>query len=246
MWKRYGLVGLLTGLLMLGAAVLGRPAVTLAENASTAPVRTMDVTGKGTVAVKYDTANITFGVSELKASPTEAYDAMSADVNQAVAALKAEGVKDDDMKTGVLSLNAEYDWTQDQGQRLKGYRATNTITATTQQLDKVAKLIQVAVSNGANQFQGVNFTVKDLDAAMDQATDIAVDDAKAMADRVAKRLGSRVQGVMKVNVGGADIPRPPVVYAAEAKMMAPTGAPAPVFSGSSEVTVTVSVSFELN
>jgi uncharacterized protein YggE len=242
MVKRYRLVGLLLGLLLLGAAVLGRPGVTLAGDVNPAP-RTVEVTGRGTVSIKYDTALVTFGVSAIKDSPSAAYDAMSASINSVVAAVQAEGVKADDLKTGVLSLNAEYDWVQNEGQRLRGYRATNTITLTTQQLDKVAKLAQVVVAGGANQLQGISFTVKNLDAVIDQATDAAVDDAKARADRVAKRLGTSVQGVMRVTVGDAGgPPRPPIYAAADAKA---TAAPAPIFSGTSEMTITVNATFEL-
>jgi uncharacterized protein YggE len=242
MIKRYRLVGLLAGALLLGAALLGRPQVTLAGDVTAAP-RTVDVTGRGTVSMKYDSALVTLGVSAMKDSPGAAYDAMAASINSVVAALQAEGVKADDMKTGVLSLNAEYDWVQNEGQRLRGYRATNTITVTTQQLDKVARLAQVAVASGANQLQGVSFAVTDMDAVIDQATDMAVDDAKARAERVAKRLGTSVQGVMRITVGDAGgPPRPPIAYAADAKA---GSAPAPVFSGAAEMAITVNVTFEL-
>jgi uncharacterized protein YggE len=241
MMKRNRLVGLLLGFLLLGAALLGRPGVTLASDVTAAP-RTVEVTGRGTVSMKYDTALVTFGVSAVKDSPSAAYDAMSASINSVVAAVQAEGVKAEDLKTGVLSLNAEYDWVQNEGQRLRGYRATNTITATTQQLDKVARLAQVAVAGGANQLQGISFTVKDLDAVIDQATDAAVDDARARAERVAKRLGTSVQGVMRVTVGDAGGFRPPVAYPTSDKA---TSAPAPVFSGTTEMTITVNATFEL-
>lgn len=243
MFRRYRLVGWLAGVVLVGAALLGRPQSSLAADVNAAP-RTVDVTGRGTVSMKYDTALVTFGVSAIKDSPGAAYDAMSASINSVVAAMQAESVKADDMETGVLSLNAEYDWVENEGQRLRGYRATNTITVTTTQLDKVARLAQVAVASGANQLQGVSFTVKDMDAVIDQATDMAVDDAKARAERVAKRLGTGLQGVMRITVGDAGRPpKPPIAYPSSEKTA--SAAPAPVFSGSTEMTISVNVTFEL-
>jgi uncharacterized protein YggE len=244
--RRYGyIVALLIGAFVLAATVF-RPQTLLAET-PTPPTKTLDVTGKGTLTVKYDTAEITLGVTELKETANAAYDAMGAAMDGVVKTMKTAGVKDDEIKTGVLSLNAEYDW-KDGTQTLRGFRATNTVTITTQRLDQVANLIQDAVNAGSNQLQGVRFKIKDTDKLLDQALDAAVDDAKSKAERVATRLGAKVGGVLRVSIqdqGGGPIMYDAyradgagVAYAAKA-------APAPVFSGTTDYTATVSVTFEL-
>jgi uncharacterized protein len=247
MRKRLGIVAmLLVGAFALAATVF-QPKTTLAE--TPAPIqRTLDVSGTGTLTVKYDTAEITLGVSELKPASGEAFAAMSTSMDKVVNALKAKGVKDLDLKTGTLQLNAEYDWTKEGQQQLRGFRATNTLHIRTKQLDKVADLVQVAVEAGANQLQGVRFLVEDTDKLLNDALDLAVDDAKAKAERVASRLGTKVVGVYRISVN--DGGRGPVMYdayraeAGYAKPMAAAPA-APVFSGTSEYTATVSVTFEL-
>ncbi len=248
MGKRFGLVALLLAGAFVLAATMFQPRPTLAE-APAQPQRTLDVTGRGTLVVKYDTAEITVGVTELKEASGAAFAAMSTSMDRVVAALKAKGVKETDLKTGTLSLNAEYDW-KDGQQLLRGFRATNTLVITTKNLDKVAELVQVAVEAGANQLQGVRFKVEDTDALLNQALDAAADDARAKADRVAARLGTKVSGVYRITVIDGD--RGPIIYdayRAEAgyatKAMA-AAAPAPaVYAGNSEYTATVSVTFEL-
>lgn len=209
--------------------------------------RTLEVTGRATVKAKPDTAMITLGVNLLEKTPDAAYSAVGDKMASVASALKAMGLKEDDMKTGMLYLSAEYDWLKEGGQVLKGYRSSTTITITTQELDKVPTIIQAAVDAGANQLQGLSFTVKDPEALIEQATDEAVENAKAKAQRVARRLGVTVAGVYRISVhdGGGS-----VIYTASAdsgSAAAPMakGASIPVFSGNAEFTASVSVVFEI-
>lgn len=245
MWKRFGLVTALIATALVVGAVVFRPQASLAET-TTPPTRTIAVVGQGKLTAKYDTADISLGFSTDRDTPSGAYQDMSAAMNKVVDALKASGVKEDDMKTGTFNLGAQYDWNNGT-QKLVGYRSTNTLTVTTQALDKVAALIQTAVDAGANTVNGVSFSIKDTDELLNKALDAAVDDAKAKADRVATRLGAKVVGVMSITVN--DQGRPPIMYdrAMESKalMAAPAAAPAPVYSGTGDYSATVSVTFEL-
>jgi uncharacterized protein YggE len=245
--RRFGWITLFVLTAFAVAVTLFQPRATLADT-QTPLQRTLDVTGRGTLTVKYDTANITLGFTELKDAATEAYSVTGTSMDKVVSALKDAGVKEDDMKTGTFTLNEEWDYTQN-GRVFKGYRVNNTLIVTTHDLTKVAGLIQQAVAAGANSLQGISFSVKDTDALVDQALDLAVDDAKAKAERVAGRLGAKVVGVIRINV--QDNGRGPVPYMADTavasgmSMKAAAAAPAPVFGGTTEYSATVSVTFEL-
>lgn len=244
--RRYGFVALFLLAAFALAATMFQPKASLAETPQ--PIqRTLDVTGTGKLTVKYDTAEITLGVSELKPAAGEAYSAMSTSMDKIVAVLKKAGVKDEEIKTGTFNLNVEYDWPKEGGQQVRGYRSTNTLIITTKNLDKVAELIQACVEAGSNQLQGVRFYVKDTDALLNQALDLAVDDAKAKGERVAKRLGAKIVGVYRISVN--DGGRAPVMFERAmdgAKYAMEAAAPAAqVFSGTGEYTATVSVTFEL-
>lgn len=244
--RRYGFMALFLLAAFAVAATMFTPKATLAE--TPAPIqRTLDVTGTGKLTVKPDTAEITLGVSELKSAATDAYSAMSTSMDQIVATLKKSGVKEEEIKTGSFSIYAEYDWTKEGGQSLKGWRATNTLIVTTTKLDQVAALIQATVAAGSNQIQGVRFYVKNTDALLNQALDLAVEDAKAKAERVADKLGAKIVGVYRISV--MDGGRGAVAYdsrmeGAYTKEMAAAPA-APVFGGTSDYTAMVSVTFEL-
>lgn len=235
---------LLMSVLLMGAMLF--PSVTYAEPAPAQP-RLLTVTGQGRLEVKPDTATIILGVTQLKPTAAEAYNAMSADLVNITGAVKAMGLKEEQIQTNMFNLQAEYTWTQEKGQVMNGYRATNTLSITTQELEKVASLIQSAMNAGANQLQGVHFSVKDTDKLAQQAMDMAVDDAKAKAGRVAARLGAKVVRVQTVSVQDNGMPflsRPMADsgsgMAVEAKVAA-----APVFGGSTTFSVSVYVTFEI-
>lgn len=242
MRNRKGLMAILLSLLLIGALLFP----TAANAQSTAPSRTLSVTGQGKVEVKPDTAAITLGVTQLKPTPMEAYTSMSADLVSITGTVKTAGVKDEQIQTSTFSLHPEYNWTQEKGQVLMGYRATTSLTITTQELDRVAALIQSAMTAGANQLQGISFYVKDTEKLAQQALDAAVDDARAKAGRVAARLGAKVVRVNSVSIqdNGMPIMRP--MYDSGMGAMAKAeAAPAPVFGGTTTYGVSVHVTFEI-
>lgn len=205
-------------------------------------VKTLEITGTGRISYAYDTAEITLGASEMADTPTAAFKAMSEKINKVVAAMKAKGITESDLKTGYLNLNQEYDW-KDGTQNLRGYRATNTLTIKVKDLNQVPAVMEAAVNAGANQVQGVNFSLANPDALQDQATDAAIDNARAQAERAAKRLGLTVAGVQKVQVYNQS-PMPMPYLTARSAVMDAAGAPS-VYGGSGEFSASVLIVFEL-
>lgn len=173
---------------------------------------------------------------------------MSQDLINIAGSVKSMGIKEEQIETSLFNLQAEYNWTEEAGQVLKGYRATTSLSITTQELDKVAALIQQAVSSGANQLSGIRFYVKDTDKLMEQALDMAVDDAKAKADRVAGRLGAKVVSVKNISIydNGVSMYSQPMYDSGRgAAMVKADAAPAPVYGGTATFTARVSVTFEI-
>lgn len=234
---------LLTVVLLLTAIFV--PSTYAAETASTAAaqtVKTLEITGTGKISYSYDSAEITLGVSELADSPTAAFKAMSEKITKVVATAQAKGIQEKGLRTGNLSLYQEYDW-KDGVQTMRGYRATNTVTIKVSDLSQVPAIMEAAVNAGANMVQGVEFTLSDPEGLQGRAMDAAIDNAKAQAERVAKRLGTTVRGVQKVQVLGNYGPM--VTYGMNVKAEMAAGAP-PVYGGQGDYSVSVSIVFELN
>lgn len=209
--------------------------------AASQTVKTLEITGVGRISYAYDTAEITLGVSEIADSPTAAFKAMSAKINSVVSTAQTKGINQAALKTGNLSLYQEYDW-KDGVQTVRGYRATNTVTIKVKDLSRVPELMEAAVNAGANMVEGVRFSLSDPGALEGQALDAAIDNAKAQAERVAKRLGTSVRGVQKVQVLGNS--GPVVTYNLTARAESAAMAPS-VYGGQGDYSVSVSIVFEL-
>lgn len=247
MRMRHGWLSMLMVAALALSFALFRPQPTQAETTPQEQAGSLNVTGYGVLTVKYDTATIQLGVSEERNDATQAYSAMSAAMNKVAAAIQAKGIKEEQLKTGMFALEPVYDYNKDGQQILRGYRATNTVIITTQALDKVPEIIQIAVAEGSNRLNGVTFSIQDTDALTNQALDLAVANAKEKAERVARNLGVTLGRARSISV--QDQGRIPTwqwgggYYLSAGKAM--DAAPAPVFSGTGEFSATVSVMFEV-
>jgi uncharacterized protein YggE len=238
------------GLLGLGA-VAGLVVATLIAPAGGArPVaaasgtteHTIAVNGTGTVTVKPDIADVRLGVSIQKPTVKEAQAAAAAAMASAVAAIRKTGVANDDIQTTTVSLNPVYDYPQGGGQKLVGYQFTNQVAVTVRDLSKVADVIDGAIAAGANTVDGVTFRVNDPVAAESQARTAAMADAKARATALATAAGIRITGVAQITETSAPVPVPvPMAGMAKDSLVA-----TPISTGTSDVVVTVAVSYTID
>ncbi len=173
------------------------------------------VSGTGVVSLKPDTATVTLGVSETQPGAVEA----QSNVNKAIEAIKKAllkvGVKETDISVSDLSVWGNYDYSGET-QKLIGYTASHTLNITTGNLDLVGPMIDAALSAGANQLQGVSFSVKDNDAAYNQALKLAVEKAREKAEVLAAATGATLGALDELTEGsGYDYnPYPVAKYAA--------------------------------
>ncbi len=218
---------------------------------SPAPIApgTITVTGEGKIAVTPDIAEMSFGVTTgVQTTAKVASDKVAADMAKILAAVKGLGVEDKDIDTESFYLNPVYDWT-DGRQRLRGYEATQSLRVKVRDLKKVSDVLTAATDNGANQAGGVQFTLDDPEGKKDEARTEAIANAKKKAEDLAAQLGQRLGDVQSFNENGGGW-YPPVMYAREAYGVG--GAPTADMdkamtmpSGEQDLTVTVSITYEL-
>jgi uncharacterized protein YggE len=209
--------------------------ITLPDRASSAASEGpggITVQGTGTVTSIPDRAQLSFGVESQGETARAALAANGAEMRRVLAALKAAGAKD--VKTQYVSLSPRY------GDEMSvlGYVATNTVTATVEQIAKAGAVIDAAVEAGANQVSGPSLFLEDQDALYRDALAAAVDDARARAEALASAAHVSL-GRVKTIVEGGGI-SPPMPYAADAALRAES---TPVEAGKHEVSASVTVTF---
>ena len=163
--------------------------------------KTISVTGTAQISVPPDKVMIYLQV--LTRSNTSADEAknLNANISDAVlTSLLKVGVDRGSIETGGFSVYPEYDWTQDKGQVLKGYAATNSMTVTLTDFNNAGKVVDAAVDSGGL----VSYINYDLSVAKQneyKATALAdaSKDAKVKAEAIASGLSTSLGNLVSVS-----------------------------------------------
>jgi len=217
-------------------------AISLMPSAS-ANTRHITVTGTGTSTVAPDAVRFLASVSTLAASNKMALFNANKSSSAIREALKANGIESKDIKSSSLTVYPEYNYSQDKGQELMGYRATQSFTIVIRKAASAGEVIDVVVNAGGDPLQitgVVPFLSKDSAAAA-AARKAAVADAKSRAISYASALGQRLGRVIYLNEITAPTYNFPVVGVEKAASDATQ-----IDLGETEVTVTVNVRWALN
>jgi uncharacterized protein YggE len=206
---------------------------------STAPEHVISVSGTGVVSVAPDTADISLGVSVARPTAKEARAAAAAAMEGVIASIKKNGVADKDIVTTNVSLSPVYDYTGST-RRLTGYEFGNTVKATVRDLDKVPAVIDEAVAAGATTVYGISFRLDDPTAQGTKARELAMADARAKADVLARTAGVQIKGVAAISEITSSYT--PVYYNAAAEADK-AGASTPIQSGTTEIRIQVTVAY---
>jgi uncharacterized protein len=204
------------------------------------------VSGLGKVTVAPDLAHVQLGVQIQKPSAKAAREAAASAMASVVAAIKKLGIDDKDIQTTQVSLSAVYDYPNNASPVLRGYQLTNQVAVTVRDLTKLSDVIDNGVTAGATTVDGVSFDVADRTSLEAQARDAAAKDARAKADVYAKSLGLSITGVASVSEQVSTPVGYAPSYAAGAAVDKSATTPTPVQPGSTDVTITVQVSFLIN
>lgn len=204
---------------------------------------TFTVTGEGKVFIKPDIATTTVGVQVNGPTVKQAQQDLNTKINQVSSAVKKVGIADKDIQTTNYSIYPTYNY-QNGSQRITGYSASTQLTIKARDIDKINDVIDAATAAGANTVGGVTFDVDDKTVAQNEARQRAVAEAKTKAEAAAKAAGFRLGKIVNYSesFGGFGGPIPMM---AKAEGAAPDRAPTQIEPGSSQIFVSVSLSFEL-
>jgi len=210
---------------------------------ASANTRHITVTGTGTSTVAPDAVRFLASVSTLAASNKMALSNANKSSSAIREALKANGIESKDIKSSSLTVYPEYNYSQDKGRELMGYRATQSFTIVIRKAASAGEVIDVVVNAGGDPLQitGVVPFLSKGSAAAAAARKAAVADAKSRAISYASALGQRLGRVIYLNEITAPTYNFPVIGVEKAASDATQ-----IDLGETEVTVTVNVRWALN
>ena len=201
------------------------------------------MSGEGKVSAAPDIAVVSVGVQAQGATVKIAQDALNKNINAVSAAVKAAGVGAKDIQTSGYNINPMYDYSIS-SQRITGYQASSNLTIKVRAIEKANAVIDAATQAGANQVGGISFDVDDKTKAQNEARQKAVADAKSKAENAAKIAGFTLGKIINYSedFGGAVRPIPMMAKADAGLGASPETAVEP---GSNEITVTVTLSYQI-
>ena len=199
--------------------------------------------GEASVSAKPDQAQVSIGVMS-RANTAETAAAQNAsESSRVLGAMKAALGAGGTVKTSGYSISPQYDYSNNHAPKVTGYEASNTVMVTVEQLPLLSKVIDAATSTGANNVNGISFTLRDDSAVRAKVLAEAAVKARANAEAIAKALNVRIVGVLRAEPSEAPVVRPMPMMAAKAFGGA---APAtPIESGDLDIRATVTVTLEV-
>ena len=172
------------------------------------PMRTLNVTGTGTVYLTPDIATISIGVHSENKDVTTAVNANNAAVQKVKDALVKSGIDEKDIQTQNFNVyqNQKFDT---QGQPTDSvYAVDNSLSVTVRDISKIGKLLGTVVTSGANSINGITFDVADKSKAMSDARKLALTDAQNQANEMATALNATLGTVQSAVINFSASPTP--------------------------------------
>jgi uncharacterized protein YggE len=91
---------------------------------------------------------------------------------------------------------------------ITGYNVTNTVVADIRRVDQVGKVIDAALSHGANLISSLQFYSSNTQAARRTAIGSAIENARADADAAARAAGGALGALIEINIVAVAPPQP--------------------------------------
>jgi uncharacterized protein YggE len=228
---------------LIALTLAGGIAAALPAEAATTATRYVTVNSQGSIKVTPDAVRLNANVSVVAGSNKEAL-AKTSTVSAAVrAALTKSGILKADIATQSITVYPEYNYTQDKGSVLVGYRGSQSFIVTIKNAENAGAVVDAVVAAGGDdlQIQGVTPFVLDASKATESARTNAVKNAKAKAASYAKLLDAKLGRVNYLVENSSPVEYSPIMAMSKAADSEATV----VDLGEQDVTVSITIQWSL-
>jgi uncharacterized protein YggE len=212
------------------------------------PSRTVTVNAEGKTTISPDIAYVSFSVLTEGSNPVKIEEDNAKKMTDAINFVKEQGIDSKDIATTSYNLSPRYEYDKEKRTtHISGYTLTQTANLKIRDFKKVAPILGGLSESGVNQIGSVTFSVEDPDKYITPARDEAFTKAQAKAREMAAKNGVKLGRVLNFSDYSGETPRPYQTYSLEAKGggVSQTSFAPPIEPGTQELTVQVSVTYEL-
>jgi uncharacterized protein YggE len=183
------------------------------------------VTGHGEIKVSPDRATIQIAVQTRAATASEAASQNAVKQQAVLSALRALGLTNDQLSTVNYQVYPEQRFEQGKEPVIVAYNVTNTVVADIRRLDQVGRVIDAALSHGANMINSLQFYASNTQTARRTAIASAIETARADAEAAARAAGGSLGPLLEINIVPFNPPQPRPMMMARAAGVAQADTP---------------------
>ena len=210
-----------------------------------ATTNTVSFSGEGKVVAKPDIAKVNLSIVTDALTSKAAQDENSKKSKAITDYLKKQNIDDKDIKTTGYNIYPQYKYPQYGGQpTITGYQVNQSMEVRVRDLDKVSNILDGVVGAGANVVNQLSFEIDNPDALKAEARAKAIADAKKKANELQSQVGISLGKIVNFseNTGGYPIP---IYYDAKGMGMGGGGDGPSVPTGENEISVNVSITYQI-
>ena len=189
---------------LLALAALASTISTQFAQAAT-PTRYISVSSTGTVKVTPDAVRLNASVSAIAKVSKEALTNANIAADKFRTSILANGIDKKNLASTTLTVYPEYNYTQETGNVLIGYRASQSFEVVIRNAAKAGEIVDAVVASAGDALyiNGVTPFVYDNSKATEAARISAVKSAKAKATSYAKLLGVKIGKIINLQESSA-------------------------------------------
>lgn len=205
--------------------------------------KTIVVTGNGSVRVEPDSATVQLGVEYTGKTAQLAQSENAKVMKEVMDAVEKAGIKKNKIMTSNFNIWPEIKYEQNQPPKTVGYRCSNQVNISIEDLTLISKVIDAGIAAGSNNVAGLQFARKDDQEFKKLALSKAVQEAASKAQAIATAAGLKIKGIGTIVEGGSVVTQP---FGNQMKAMAAVndgGSETPVSPGLIDIRGSVSITY---
>lgn len=203
------------------------------------------VQGNGKESAIPDMAEVSLGITTTKPTVAVAQNEANTIINRISADLKSLGIEEKNIKTTSYNISPSYSFEEGR-QRVNGYTVSVSLEVKITKIDRINDVIDTATRDGANMVNGVQFTFTDEtrkrieEKARIEAVKNAKEKAQSLANAAGISLGRIINVTESTNVPG------PILFNRLQAGGGGQGEPTKVEPGESAITISITLTYEIN
>lgn len=203
-------------LVMLPLFIIVLPAAAAQTIVFPDDIASLSVIGIAEKQIPTDQSKISLAVENTASDSNVASKTNAEKINKILSALETKGLNNKNISTANFEIRPNYDNQNNNYQKILSYTAINKIILTTSSNVNISSFIDLALSNGANRVENIEF-ISSQNIINENYNDLlkqAFNNAKQKAEILSTQGGFLLNGVKKIDtsLGNDNNPIPPIPY----------------------------------